>query len=47
MAGQHSDGNEAANKQDVENDSGEGEEGDAAKAAGENSGSDGIEDCNA
>ena len=47
MAGQDGDGNEAADKQDVEKDSSEGEEGDATEAAGEDGGSDCVEDCNA
>jgi hypothetical protein len=47
VTGQDGDGNEAADKQDVEKDGGEGEEGDATEAAGEDSGSDGVEDCNA
>jgi hypothetical protein len=46
MAGQDGDGDEAADEQDVEKDGGEGEEGNAAEAAGEDSCSDGVEDCN-
>jgi hypothetical protein len=46
VAGQDGDGDEATHEQDVENDGGESEEGDATEAAGEDSGSDGVEDCN-
>jgi len=46
VAGQDGDGDEATHEQDVKNDSGESEEGDATEAAGEDSGSDGVEDCN-
>ena len=47
MAGQDGDGDEATHEQDVKNDGGESEEGDATEAAGDDGGSDCVEDCNA
>ena len=43
VAGQDGDGDEATDKENVQNDGGEGEEADSAEAAGEDNGSDGVE----
>jgi len=47
MTGQHSDCDEASDEQDVKDDCSEGEEADAAKAAGEDHGSDGVHNSDA
>jgi len=46
VTGQNCNGDESTDEEDVEKDGGEGEEGDAAKAASEDGGSDGVEDGN-
>lgn len=47
VAGQHSDGNEAADEEDVKDNCGEGEEADTAKAARKDHGSDGVQNSHA
>lgn len=47
MAGQYSNCNETSNEEDVKDDRGEGEDADAAKAAGKDNSSDGIQDSDA
>jgi len=47
VAGQNSDGNEAADEEDVKDNRGEGEEADTTKAASEDHGSDGVQNSHA
>jgi len=47
VAGQNSDGNEAADEEDVKDNRGEGEEADTAKAASKDHGSDGVQNSHA